>query len=336
MHTTRDFSRRELLQLATASLATTAGLPVAMAQGSPVPPDLAKIILGSPPGTVMDLFSRRVADAIQPAYARNVIVDNRVGASGQIAVSAVKASIADGVNILVTPMPMMGIYPHTYRKLSYDPVADFAPVSLGAVFDLAFAVGPMVPASVKSMPEFFEWCKANPAKANFGSPASGSTPHFVGSMAARAAGVEITHVPFRGTTPAILDMIGGQVAAVCATVGDFMAFADTGKCRVLATTGEKRSRFAPGVATFVEQGYRDIVLNDWFGFFLPARTPPAHVQRLGNALKAALSSPVIVKALEERGLDARWSSPAEMGARLNSDIARWKPVVKSFNFTADS
>lgn len=336
MKTSNVLSRRKLLQLSASMLATSGSFQFAAAQNATASLELAKIIVGPPAGTLVDLFARRVADSIAPVYARNVIVENRVGAASQIAVSAVKAAPADGSSILLTPMPMMGIYPHTYPKLPYDPVADFVPVSMGAVFDLAFAVGPLVPASVKTLPEFFVWCKANTGAANFGSPAAGSTPHFVGSMAARAAGAELTHVPFRGTTPAILDMIGGQVAAVCAPLGDFIPFVEGGKCRVLATTGAKRSRFAPGVATFVEQGYRDIVLDDWFGFFVAAKTPPAKVQLLNSALKTALTSPVITKAMEDRGLETRWSTSAELSERLKADIDKWKPIVKSFNFTAST
>ncbi|MES2943349.1 MAG: tripartite tricarboxylate transporter substrate-binding protein [Pseudomonadota bacterium] len=330
----RDISRRELLQFAGFS-AALAGLPAAMAQND-TSMDLAKIITGSPAGTLMDLFARRIADAIQPSYARNIIVENRVGAAGQISIAAVKNAAPDGTSILATASPLMYLYPYTYRKLPYDPVADFIPVALGALFDVAFAVGLAVPASVRNMPEFFAWCKANPTMANFGSPASASTLHFVGSMAARAAGVELMHVPFRGTAPAILDMVGGQIAAVCAPVGDFMPFLDGGKCRLLATTGEKRSRFAPTVPTFLEQGYRDIVINDWFGFFVAAKTPAPLVQRLNTAIKAALDTPAVIKTLQDRGLEPRWSTSAELATRLKQDMDKWKPIARSFNFNADS
>ncbi len=334
MKNRNTFSRRHMLQASAAALAAGSGFSAAMAQGNEL--NLAKIILGSPAGTLMDLFSRRVADAIQPAYARNIIVENRNGAGGQIAISAVKAAPADGTTILATPSPMMYLYPYTYKKLPYDPVADFIPVSLGAVFDAGFAVGPSVPASVKNMTDFFNWCKANPGAANFGSPATASTLHFVGSMAARAAGVELTHVPFRGTTPAILDMIGGQIAAVVAPVGDFMPFLDGGKCRILATTGAKRNRFVANVPTFLEQGYKDIVINDWFAFFVPAKTPQAHVQRLNAAIKRAMETPAVVKALEDRGLEPRWSTSADLAARLKADMQKWQPIARSFNFTVES
>ncbi len=140
-----NISRRSLLQASAsmaASMSTMAGLPAALAQRAEEPMNLAKIILGSPAGTLLDLFARRIADAIQPAYARNIIVENRVGAAGQIAISAVKGLPADGTTILLTPSPMMYLYPHTYRKLPYDPVEDFTPVSLGATLDCALAVGP--------------------------------------------------------------------------------------------------------------------------------------------------------------------------------------------------
>ena len=334
MQTSKQFSRRDILQAAAATAAVST-IPMGLAQTAE-PMNIAKIITGSPAGTLMDLFARRVADAIQPAYARNIIVENRVGAAGHISISAVKQSPPDGTTILATASPLMYLYPFTYRSLPYDPVADFTPVSLGAVFDVAFAVGPLVPTSFTTLPEFLSWCKANPALANFGSPAAASTLHFVGSMAARAAGVDLTHVPYRGTTPAILDMIGGQVAAVCAPVGDFMPFLEGGKCRILGTTGEKRSRFVPAVPTFQEQGFKDIVINDWFGFFVPANTPAVHVQRLNTAIKAALAAPAVMKTLQDRGLEPRWSTSAELAARLKSDMDKWRPIVKSFNFSADS
>ena len=123
---------------------------------------------------------------------------------------------------------------------------------------------------------------------------------------------------------------------MCSPVGDFMPFLEGGKCRILATTGATRSRFVPTVATFVEQGYKDIVLNDWFGIFVAANTPAGHVQRLNTAIKAALSTPLVVKTLQDRGLEPVWSTSAELVARLKSDMEKWKPIAKSFNFTADT
>jgi tripartite-type tricarboxylate transporter receptor subunit TctC len=329
-----EITRRRMLQRALAC-APGALIPgFAFAQSDVL--EQVRLITGSPPGSVLDLFSRRVSEGLKPAYARSALVENKTGASGQIAVSAVKTAAPDGATVLVTPMPQMGIFPHTYKKLPYDPQLDFIPVSMGAVFDLAFAVGPAVPASVKTMNQFLDWCKSEPKGAAFGSPAAGSTPHFVGVMAARAANADLTHVPYRGPTPAISDMVGGQIAAACSTVGDFMSYAEAGRCRIIATTGAQRSRFAPDVPTFVEQGFKDIVVNDWFGLFVPAKTPPATVQRLNAALKGVLADATVTKALQDNGLQAQWSSPEELATRLKADLARWGPVVVALKFSADS
>lgn len=326
-------SRRTFLRACAATLVVPSHLTFAQA---PSDGGTTRFILGSPPGSALDILCRRVADQIQPGYSRNAVVETRSGASGQIAVSTVKAAAPDGMTVLATPMPHMGIFPHSYRKLPYDPVADFEPVAMGATFDLAFAVGPAVPAAVNSMADLVAWAKANPSRAHFGSPAAGSTPHFVGAMAARAAGIEITHIPYRGPTPAVMDMVGGQVSAACVPIGDLLQFASAGRCRIIATTGAARNRFTPGVATFREQGFRDIVLNDWFAFFVPRKTPKAQVLKLNTALRAALSNPEVVKALDEKGLTAAWSSPADLAARLKADLHKWGPIVKSFGFTAES
>jgi len=294
------------------------------------------VITGFPPGGTSDTISRRVAARLQPGYGKSVVVENRTGAGGQIAIQAVKAMPADGSVILQTPMSMLGVYPHIYKKLQYDPVADLTPASLGAVFDFGFAVGPAVPAGVRNIAEFLAWCKANPTLANFGSPAAGSVPHFIGVLIGRSAGVDLNHVPYRGTQPAILDMIGGQVQAVSGPVGEFTQHVAAGKCRLLATTGSQRNRFAPTVPTLVEQGLRDMAFSEWFGFYLPGNAPADVVQRANAALRAALSAPDTVEGLALMGLESRSSSSAELAALLRTDTDRWAPLVKAIGFTADS
>src|SRR5690606_1771792 len=154
-------------------------------------------------------------------YAPSVVVENKTGAGGQIAVQTAIRATPDGSTFLATPMSMLGLYPHTYSKLPYDPVNDLMPVSLGCVFDFGFAVGPAVPESIKTVPESLAWCKASPSHANFVSPGAGSAPHFVGDLIGRTGGVPLQQIAFRGTRPAILDMIGGQIPAVSGPVGEF-------------------------------------------------------------------------------------------------------------------
>jgi tripartite-type tricarboxylate transporter receptor subunit TctC len=326
-----DLYRRRLATLAAGSLALAA-LP-ARSQGLP---DTARILAGFAPGGTVDVTARRVADRLRDTYARAVVVENRTGAGGQIALSGLKTSAPDGLTMALTPMSMLGIYPHTYRKLPYDPVADFLPVSQAVRFDFGFAVGPAVPASVRGLREFVEWAKANPKDANFGSPAAGSVPHFVGELFGRTAGVELRHAPYRGTQPAILDMMGAQVAAVSGPVGEFLQHLSTGRARLIATSGASRNRFAPDVPTFVEQGFADLVHSEWFGFFVPAKTPPEVVARLSASIGRALAAPEVVESLATMGLEAKSSTPAELGALLKADTERWAPIVKAIGFTAES
>lgn len=324
--------RRRLIQAATAMLLpAVAGSVRAQAVFETV-----KIITGFPPGGTSDTICRRVAAKMAPGYGRSVVVENRTGAGGQIAIQGVRTLPADGAAILQTPMSMLGIYPHIYRKLPYDPVVDLTPVSLGCTFDFGFAVGPAVPASVRNISEFLAWCKANPAQANFGSPAAGSVPHFIGALLGRNAGIDLKHVPYRGTQPAILEMIGGQIQAVSGPIGEFTQHVAAGKCRLLAATGASRSRFAPDTPTLVEQGLRDMAFSEWFGFYLPGKAPAEVVQRANAALRAALADKETVDGLAVMGLEARSSTPAELAALLKADTERWGPIVKAIGFTAES
>jgi tripartite-type tricarboxylate transporter receptor subunit TctC len=324
-------SRRRLVGLATGSLALSA-LP-ARAQSLP---ETARIFAGFAPGGTVDVTARRVADRLRDVHARSVIVENRTGAGGQIALSALKAAAPDGLTITLTPMSMLGIYAHTYRKLPYDPIADFLPVSQAVRFDFGFAVGPLVPATVKTLGEFVTWAKANPKDANFGSPAAGSVPHFVGELFARNAGLAMNHTPYRGTQPAILDMMGGQVAAVSGPVGEFLQHLSTGRARLLATSGARRNRFAPNVPTFAEQGFPDIVHDEWFGFYVPAKTPADTVAKLSAAIGTALAAPEVQESLATMGLEAKASTPAELAALLKRNSERWAPLIKAIGFTAES
>ncbi len=329
-----SISRRDVLQMAgVASLLSAAGQQ-AWAQAQL---ESLKIVTGFPPGGTSDAICRRVSEKIAPsAYTKAAFVENKTGAGGQIAVQFVRNAPADGATVLQTPMSMLGIYPHIYKKLPYDPVGDLSPVSLGAVFDFGFAVGPMVPASVRNIPDFLAWCKANPMLANFGSPAAGSTPHFIGALLGREGNVDLKHVAFRGTQPAILDMIGGQIAAVSGPIGEFTQHVAAGKCRLLAASGAKRSQFAPSTPTLVEQGMKGFVYDEWFGFYVPSKTPVDVINRLNAAMRVALAAPETVNGMAMMGLVAQSSSPAELAARLKADTELWGPLVKTIGFSADA
>lgn len=326
-------TRRNLIQTAGALAGLSALQPQAFAQA--VLENL-KIVTGFAAGGTSDTTCRRVAVRLTGSYARTALVENRTGAGGQIAIQYVKGQPADGATLLQSPTSMFTIYPHIFKKLPYDPVADVTPVSLACVFDFGFAVGPLVPANVRNVADFIAWAKANPANANFGSPAAGSTPHFVGSLLGLTTGVELKHAAYRGTQPAMADLLGGNLAAVSGPIGDITQHLATGKVRILATSGAKRNRFAPDVPTFAEQGFKNMVHSEWFAFFLPAKAAPDVVARMNAALKQALASKEVVDGLATFGLEAMSSSPAELVELLKQDTAKWAPIVKSIGFTADA
>ena len=318
----RAFVRRSA---ALAALAAMGGVGRAGAQGLQ-PLDVVKIITGFPPGGTSDTLCRRVAEGLKgTSYTKIALVENKAGAGGQIAVQAMKGAPTDGSVILQTPASMLMIYPHIYKKLAYDALTDVTPVTLACVFDFGFCVGPAVPDSVKDIREFLAWCKANPDKANYGSPAAGSVPHFIGVLLGQAGGVELKHVAYRGTQPAIQDLVAGQVQAVSGPVGEFTQQANAGKIR-----------FAPNVPPFAEQGYKDLVFSEWFGFFAPGGTPAPVVMRANEAFRAALAQKDVIDGLAVMGLEVKSSTPQELAALLRESYDRWGPIVKKIGFTADS
>jgi tripartite-type tricarboxylate transporter receptor subunit TctC len=231
---------------------------------------------------------------------------------------------------------MLVIYPHIYRKLAYDPFVDVTAITMACTFDFAWAVGPAVPAAVRTVPEFLAWCKANPAEANFGSPAAGSVPHFIGVLLGQSAGIELKHVAYRGTQPAIQDLVAGQIQAVSGPVGEFLQQAAAGRIRILGVSGKTRSRFAPNVPTYIEQGLKDMFFSEWFGFFAPGGTSAPVIMNANIALRAALARKDVVDGLAVMGLEARSSTPEALAERLKADHDNWGLIVRKIGFTADS
>jgi tripartite-type tricarboxylate transporter receptor subunit TctC len=273
------------------------------------------------------------ADKLRGIYAPAVIVDNRPGAGARIALEHVKGSEADGSVTVLTPSSMLVIYPHVYKKLAYDPVRDFAPVSTAAQVEFAFSVGPAVPENVKTLPDFAKWAKANPQQAAFSSPAAGSTPHFLGVMFGRAAGIQLTHVPYKGDAPGIQDLIGGQIASSVNVIGSILPHAKGGgKARLLATSGAKRSRFLPEVPTFVEAGYKDVEAQEWFGFLVPAKTPPEIVDKFAAAVAEVVKKPEVAERLAQLAYEPTAIRTQEFAALLSAERDRWGPIVKASGF----
>lgn len=317
--------------LSATALAGTGWAPAVLAQGGS---DTARILVGFPPGGTTDALSRRVAEKLRGAYASNMLVENKPGAGGQIAVTTLKNSPADGSVLLLTPSSMLSVYPFTYSKLPYS-LDDVAPVSVACFFSHGFGVGPAVPAQVKTLRDFLAWAKANPDKANFGSPAAGSIPHLTAALLAKMTNTDLKHIPYRGSAPGIADLLGGQISAMCSPVGDYLQHVKTGKLRLLGTTGPRRSPFTPDVPTFKEQGI-DISVREWYGFFLPGKASPEVRRRAAAYLQPALTSKDVIDSLAQVGMEAQASTPDELAAWLKADADQWRSIVQNLGFSADA
>ena len=294
-----------------------------------------KLLIGAPAGGAGDSFLRRLADKLRGSYAPAVIVENRPGAAGQIALMAAKEAAADGNTMLMTPSTFFSVYPHTYPKLPYQPEKDFTPVSLLAHTNFALAVGPLVPENVRTLQEFMAWCKGNPDKATYGSPAAGAIPHLIVAAAAKQFDAPLRHVPYKGSVPGLQDLRGGQIAAMSSPIGAVMPHLVPGGARVLAVTGSGRSTLLPQVPTYREQGM-PVVGREWFGMFLPAGASADTVTRVSAALRNALQQPDVLEAGTKLGLEVSASTPQELRDMIRADSDEWKVWVKRIGFTAES
>ncbi len=310
-----------------ASALSVAMLPrVARAQLGEQP---IRIIFPFAAGGSGDALARILADALRAKLDRTVVVENRTGAAGRIGVQAVKASPPDGTTLLLTPVAPMSVYQHVYPQLGYDPIADFEPVTQIGTFEFGLAVGPQLP--VKTLAELVAWVKANPAQASYGSPGAGTLPHFFGVLFARASGLPLVHVQYRGSAAALTDLLGGQLPMLSTTVTDLLEMHKAGRIRTLATSEAQRSRFMPEVPTFREAGY-DIQGNGWYGVFAPAKTPREIVARYSAILAEAAQSPEIRAKLDAFGLHATGTTPERFAQIQKADSDLWAPAVKASGF----
>lgn len=332
--------RRRFLQLlgASGTAAWAAGFPrMASAQGTGLPVDQVQIYYGFPPGSSGDSVARRIGEKLAgSAYTKkSAVVDNKSGAAGRIALERLKSAPADGSVMALAPLGALTIHPYTYKVQRYKP-EDFQVVASAAVIHHGLAVGPLVPASVKTLKDFLAWAKANPDQASYGSPGAGSTPHFIGALLSIDSQTPLRHVPYRGSVPGVTDTAGGQIAAMVTPSGDYLPFLAAGKLRVLATSGSQRSPHLPQVPTFAEQGFKDLTVEEWFGFYMPAKVPPHIVQAANTAINAALGEKSVVDSLSSLGLVPRIGTPQAAAAEQKAMYERWGPLVGKVGFTVDS
>jgi tripartite-type tricarboxylate transporter receptor subunit TctC len=325
-----ELSRRTLVRLALA-VPAAGGLLPAFAQ---IGGQTGKLLVGYPPGGTLDTTARQLVEAWRK-QGRNSIVDNRAGAAGRIASSQLKRERADGNTLLCTHTSALTIYPHVYARLMYDPTTDFAPVSPLVAVACAFAVSSAVPNSVKSLQDYVAWIQQTPASASYASPAAGSMAHFLGFQLSEARSLKLQHVGYRGSAPAMQDLLGGQIAAYMGFVADFLPYMQQGKIRILGVTSEKRSRFMPGVPTFAEQGFQNIRGMETYGVFAPPGTPQAAFQALYEAVVLASKDPALQAGFDKVGLEIFTLPPQDYEKLIARERESWGPVVRASGFRSE-
>jgi len=292
-----------------------------------------RILVPVPAGGTSDVVARLIADRLRNGGGQPVVVENKPGATGRIAVEAFESAAADGTTLLLAPIAIPVIGPLVFKDLRYDPAKDFAPVAQVAKYEFALAVAADHPA--RTIPEFVAWAKANPAQANFGTPGAGSLPHFLGAMVRRAAGIELVHVAYKGVAPLEAELMSGQIAAGISALSDLIALHRAGKLRILATSGAKQSPLLPAVPTFKQQGFPAVEAVGWHGVYAPPGTPKTVIDQLSAAIVAAVQAPEVREQFIKLGLEPTGTTPETLAAIMAADTARWALIIKASGFTPD-
>ena len=285
-----------------------------------------RVVVPFTAGGGADQIARNVGQKMSEQMGQPLVTDNRVGADGNIATEIGAHAAPDGYTLLLGYVGNLAIGPALKRKLPFDSVRDFAPITQLAAAPNILVVHPSVPA--KNFPEFIAYVKANPKKVNFSSATVGSPGHLTGEFLNRAAGIEMTHIPYKGAAQAIVDVIGGQIPAMFG-VSTVMPQVQAGKLRALATTGTRRFTLLPQVPTIAESGFPGFEATAWYGLLAPARTPQTVVTRLHGEAVRALKAPEVKERLEAAGFEVVGSTPDAFAAYIKSEISKWREVAEA-------
>jgi len=291
-----------------------------------------KIVYPFTAGSSAESVARMLADHLQKSLGRPVIVENRPGAGGRIALRAVKEAAPDGGTLLFAPNGLFTVHPHVYANLGYDPLVDLLPITQVVKFDYALAVSGKLP--VRSLPELVAWLKANPEQATFGSPGAGGAPHFLGVELGRLAKLDLRLVAYKSASAGFPDLMTGRVPMYITGAIEFIEHHKAGSIRILATAGASRLRFLPDVPTVRESGF-DIEAPGWFSMHAPAGTPATVVERLRAAIIDALNKAEIRTRIETLGFEVTGTTGEALAQIQRADYERWGPIIKASGFKAD-
>jgi tripartite-type tricarboxylate transporter receptor subunit TctC len=324
---------KSLTSLTSATLLTLALITPQHLQAQPYPSKPVRLIVPYAPGGATDIISRASAIELSKTLGQSVVVDNRPGAGGNVGAEMAAKSAPDGYTMLMSASSLHGITPFLYSKLNYDPNKDLAPVIVFASFANVLVLNPGVKAN--SLKELIALVKAQPGKLACASSGSGSTIHMSCEMFKQMLGLDITHVPYRGSGPALTDLLGGQVHMMFDNIPSAISHIRSGKLRALATTGPVRSVTLPELPTMIEAGLPGYESTAWFGLAMPAGTPKEIIVRMNAEGQKAAKAPDFVKRMNDLGYEIVGGTPEQMAAMIQDEIKRWGPIVKASGAKVD-
>jgi tripartite-type tricarboxylate transporter receptor subunit TctC len=310
-----------------------AGVFAVASAAAAYPDKPVRLIMPYPAGGSIDTAGRAVAQKLADTFGQQFVIDNRTGSGGTIGTETAARAAPDGYTLVIGGTGTLALSPHLHSKLPYDPVRDFAPVTMLIASPYVVVVHPSVAAT--SIRELIALAKARPGQINYASGGSGSAPHFAAELFNTAAGVKLTHIPYKGSTPAVVDLIGGQVQVMFTGIPSVLANIKTHRLRALAVTGKTRTTALPDVPTVIESGVPGYVVSPWFGLLAPARTPSAIVTILHRETVKVLRSPALLERFATEGVDPVGDTPEHFAAYIKEEIVKWGKVVKDTGMHAD-
>jgi tripartite-type tricarboxylate transporter receptor subunit TctC len=293
-----------------------------------------RVVVPYPPGGALNAMGRLIADRLGEATGRAYVVENRAGAAGAIGSATLRGGPTDGSVLLFAPDSNISVYPATTAKPAYVPLSDFVALAHGGDYRISLAVHPSVPAN--DLKSFIAWTRTQPGPVGYGTAGAGTNLHFYGVLFTQVSGANMNHVPYRGTGPAVVDLIAGHLPATVLPLGGLLPNARAGKIRILAQTGDNRSPSLPEVPSFKEAGFPMLAFSGWYGFFAPAGTPTEIVERYNDVIVKAIRTPEIQERMRGFELEPREMSAAQFQAFVKADTERWAPIIKASGFTATS
>lgn len=301
-----------------------------LAQTTPFPTKPIRMVMPFPAGGPTDTLARRVAQSLSESLGQSVVVDNKPGASGTIGSAEVARAPADGYTLLFSNSDVFINVTGVVKKMPYDPLRDFKPVSLLARYGVAMMVRPDTP-SAAGLPDVLKYARENSGKVSYGSWGPATYPHLIGEALSKRAGAPLVHVPYRGAAPALQDLLGGNINIAFLGTAVAAGYAQKGQVKLVAVTGERRDPLAPDVPTFAEQGMNDALvrMSPWIAIAAPAQTPDPIVQRLQQAVVAALATPDVRRTLRELSMEAVGSTPDELGVQLRRDFPLMTDLIRA-------